>query len=73
MALPRKHRKQVSLSVRVTARERTAFHAKSHQHGGASEVLRELVMAFLEDRLTILPPPPSQLFKDLSHVSRSQD
>lgn len=56
MPIPRHKRKQASLSVRVTTSERTKFHAKTNPLGGASEVLRELVMAFLEDRVTIQPP-----------------
>lgn len=56
MPIPRNRRKQATLAVRVTTSERTKFHAKTTPHGGASEVLRELVVAFLEDRLTIQPP-----------------
>ena len=56
MPIPRHKRKQALLSVRVTTAERTKFHAKTTPFGGASEVLRELVLAFLEDRVTIQPP-----------------
>ena len=56
MPIPRHRLKKASLAVRVTPSERTKFHSKAGTHGGASVVLRELVIAFLEDRLTIQPP-----------------
>jgi hypothetical protein len=69
MAIHRKHRKQASLSVRVTAQERSKFHAKSGPYGGASEVLRELLVAFIEDRVIIQPP----VIKGPLYVSRTED
>lgn len=59
MPIPRHKRKQALLSVRVTPSERTRFHARTTPKGGASFVLRELVQAYLEDRLTIHPPQPA--------------
>lgn len=44
------------LTVRVTSRVRTAFQRKAERYGKPSDVMRELVEAFLEDRLTIVPP-----------------
>jgi dihydroxyacid dehydratase/phosphogluconate dehydratase len=35
---------------------RQAFVRKAHRFGGVSEVLRELVAAFVDNRLTIQPP-----------------
>lgn len=44
------------LTVRVTPAVHKAFFAKAKRFDGTSEVLRELVEAFIEDRLTIKPP-----------------
>jgi len=44
------------LNVRVTHKLRTKFHAKASKYSNASDVLRELVEAFVEDRLTIQAP-----------------
>lgn len=41
---------------RVSAEMKTAFTEKANRFGGPSDVLRELVSAFVEDRLTINPP-----------------
>ena len=43
------------LSVRLTVSTRTKFLAKARQHGRPSAVLREIIAAFVEDRLTITP------------------
>lgn len=45
------------LTVRLSRDVHQAFSVKANRFGSQSEVLRELVMAFLEDRLTIQPPP----------------
>ena len=44
------------LTVRVPARVRIAFIDKAKRFDQPSTVLRELVEAFIEDRLTIKPP-----------------
>lgn len=48
--------KSAYLTVRVADRTRTKFHAKARKFGTPSEVLRELIDAFIEDRVTIQPP-----------------
>lgn len=48
--------KSAYLTVRVTGQMRTKFHAKAQKYGVPSDVLREFIEAFLEDRLTIRPP-----------------
>lgn len=44
------------LVVRVTDKTRTKFHSKAQRYGNPSDVLREIVEAFNEDRLVIQPP-----------------
>jgi hypothetical protein len=44
------------LTVRVTDQTRTKFCDKAKQHGQPSEVLREIVDAFIDDRIKITPP-----------------
>lgn len=56
--------KNTFLTVRLSRDVHQAFRAKSTRFGGASEVLRELVMAFLEDRLTIQPPSDKESLYD---------
>ena len=48
--------KTAHLSVRLQPQVRSQFHAKALQYGQPSEVLRELVEAFIEGRLTIQAP-----------------
>lgn len=48
------------LSTRVTADEHKAFGRKAQKHGQPSEILRELVKAFIDDRMTIKPPVNSK-------------
>ena len=45
------------VSVRVTAASHKAFQRNARQFGRPSDILRELVEAFAEDRLTIKPSP----------------
>ncbi len=44
------------LVVRVTDKTRTKFHNKAQRYGNPSDVLREIVEAFNDDRLVIQPP-----------------
>ena len=44
------------LAVRLEPKTQTAFRRKASQFGKPSDIMRELVEAFLEDRLTITPP-----------------
>ena len=57
------------LTVRVNQRVRTAFQRKADRYGKPSDVLRELIEAFLDDRLVIQPNPR----KESLYVTRSQD
>ena len=50
------------LGVRMEPKARTAFVKKAAKFGGTSEVLRELVAGFVEDRVVITPPQPSGIF-----------
>ena len=45
------------LTVRLTEQAHRAFGVKTKAYGGTSFVIRELVEAFLEDRLTVKPNP----------------
>ena len=44
------------LTARVTSGDHAAFHRKAQKYGKPSDILRELVQAFNQDRLTIKPP-----------------
>ena len=57
------------MTLRVTQRVRTAFHRKAERFGKSSDVMRELIEAFLDDRLVIKPNPR----KESLYVPRSQD
>lgn len=48
--------KSAHLTTRVSPLVRSKFIAKANRYGPPTEVLRELVEAFIEDRLTIKPP-----------------
>lgn len=48
--------KNAFLTVRVTGSTRTKFHAMAQKYGQPSDVLRELIEAFIDDRLSIVPP-----------------
>jgi len=58
------------LVVRVTNEMHSKFHAKAKKFGIPSDVLRELIEAFLENRLTITPPVTR---KESLYVTRTQD
>ena len=45
------------ITFRVTATSHKAFHRRAAKFGKPSDVLRELVEAFNEDRLTVKPSP----------------
>ena len=44
------------LSTRLAPDIRNKFAAKAAKHGGASYILREMIRAFVENRITIKPP-----------------
>ena len=58
------------LSVRLTPHDHRTFFCKSKKYGKPSDLLRELVQAFNEDRLAIQPPVNP---KESLYVPRSQD
>lgn len=45
------------LTIRLTPQERKAFGVKAEAYGGPTYVIRELVEAFVQDRLTVQPNP----------------
>jgi len=55
-----------NITIRVSGKLRTQFHKKAERHGTPSEVLREIVLAFVEDRLVIQPPAKPK--ESLYHV-----
>ena len=57
--------KSASLSVRVTDSVRDKFHVKALPFGLPSDVLRELIDAFIDDRITVKPRNRKEFF----HVS----
>lgn len=59
------------LTVRLHQQIHQAFRAKAERFGGVSEVMRELVEAFIEDRVVI--HPPVQPKKESLYVARSED
>ena len=64
--------KSAFMTVRVTDTTRAKFHAKAQKVGTPSQVHREIVEAFVEDRLTIQPPVIRNPLEKL-YVTRSQD
>ena len=58
------------LSVRLTPQDHRTFFRKSKRYGKPSDLLRELVQAFNDDRLTVRPPVNT---KESLYVPRSQD
>jgi hypothetical protein len=48
------------MSVRLTPADHTAFSRKAQKFGLPSDVLRELIQAFIQERLIIKPPVTSK-------------
>ena len=63
--------KSAFMTVRVTDTTRIQFHEKARSIGTPSEVHREIVEAFVEDRLTIQPPVIRKLEK--LYVTRTEN
>ena len=57
MSTTRKPAKTMTIAVRVAPAVAKKFHKASAAYGGASDVLRELINGFIEDRVKIAPPP----------------
>jgi hypothetical protein len=64
--------KSAFLTVRVTEKTRAKFCAKAVRYGTPSDVLRELVEAFVDERLEI-HPPITRNSKETLYVTRNQD
>jgi hypothetical protein len=64
--------KSAFMTVRVTDTTRAQFHAKSRKIGTPSEVHREIVEAFVENRLTIQPPVNRNPLEKL-YVNRTEN
>jgi predicted DNA-binding protein len=62
--------KSAFLTVRVPANMHMKFHIKAQRYGQPSAVLREIIEAFLDDRLSITPPVTR---KESLYVTRTQD
>lgn len=60
------------LSVRVTDKTHQKFHTKASKLGSPSDVLRELIDAFIEDRVKLQPPVNRNPLEKM-YVPRSQD
>jgi hypothetical protein len=63
--------KSAFMTVRVTDKTRTKFHDKALKIGKPSEVHREIVEAFVEDRLVIQAPVIRKLEK--LYVNRTEN
>jgi len=61
--------KDVHMTLRVNERVRAAFNRKAVRYGKPSDILRELIDAFIDDRLTIEPNPR----KESLYVPRIKD
>lgn len=55
------------MTIRLNESDHKSFHEKARPYGGATHVLRELIEAFIEDRLTVKPNPNKKV---LYHVTR---
>lgn len=60
------HNLSTFLSVRVNPQTRKEFLDKAEEYGNATNVLREIIEAFVDDRLVISKPNPRK--KELYHV-----
>ena len=58
------------LTVRVTDSTRTKFHARASRFGTPADILREIIEAFVEDRLTIAAPVTR---KEKLYVNRTEN
>jgi hypothetical protein len=65
-----KHPLNNVLTVRVTSSTRRAFHAKAIKFGTPADILREIIEAFVEDRLTIAAPVTR---KEKLYVNRTEN
>lgn len=59
------------LTVRLDTQTAQEFRTRATRYGGVSEVLREMIEAFLDERLVVRPP--KQPKKESLYVTRSED
>lgn len=57
------------LAIRLSDETKEKFRLKAQRYGRPSDILRELIEAFIEDRLVIYPPES----KDSLYVTRSKN
>ncbi len=48
------------LATRLTPEDHRVFQRKAHRYGKPSDILRELIQAFIQERLIIKPPVTSK-------------
>lgn len=71
--MPRKRTTQNDyLVLRLTSALKKRFTTKAERHGRPTDVLRELMTAFVEDRYVITPSPDVKP-KESLYVPRSED
>ena len=58
------------LTTRLTVEQRKQFVSKAERFGKPSEVLRDIIVAFIENRLIVTQPTK---VKEVLYVTRSQD
>ena len=63
--------KSYALYVRVTPDVKRKFNEAASRYGTPSDVLRELVLALIDGRVTVTPPPDVK--ESLYNVTRNQD
>jgi len=54
-----------TIQARIPTELREEFFTKAREFGGGSEILRELVVAFVENRVTITPSKAKQSLYNL--------
>lgn len=65
--------KSAFLGTRVTKKTYETFRKRAARYGVPSDVLRELIEAFIENRLQIEAPPVTSKWKESPYVNRIQN
>ena len=63
--------KSVAIYLRVTPATKKKFMERAERIGVPSDVLRELIQAFIEERVTVIPPPTQK--ESLYNVPRTEN
>jgi hypothetical protein len=58
------------LTIRVSYDQKKAFMVKAKDFGSSSKVLQEMVTAFMDDRISISPPPDFKMKSLYTGVSK---